>query len=154
MSRYLIVANQTLGGKELEDRIQARIEGSHGRFYVIVPMIEPELEADAWVPADPAFGISGVRSGATEAIDEARQRSQHRLDRMIDKIRALGGEAEGEVVGPDPLQAVEDILERDSFAEIVVSTLPAGISRWVKMDLPSRIARRADVPVVTVEAEG
>lgn len=154
MSRYLIVANQTLGGKELEERIRARMEGGQGRFHVLVPMIEPQYEADAWVPADPAFGISGVRTGATEAMEEAQQRSQHRLDRMLDKIRALGGEADGEVVEPDPVSAVESVLERDTFSEIIVSTLPAGISRWVKMDLPSRIARRTDVPVTTVEAEG
>lgn len=154
MSCYLIVANQTLGGKELEERIRTRIEGGHGRFHVLVPIVEPEIEADAWVPADPAFGVAGVPNGATEAMEVARQRSQHRLDRIIDKIRSLGGEAEGEIGGPDPLVAVEELLERESFDEIIISTLPIGISRWVKMDLPSRIARRSDVPVTVVEAEG
>lgn len=153
MSRYLIVANQTLGGKELEERIRTRIEGSHGRFYVLVPIVEPEVEADAWVPADPAFGIAGVPNGATEAMEVARERSQHRLSRMIDKIRSLGGEADGEIGSPDPLTAVEELLERETFDEIIVSTLPAGISRWLKLDLPSRIARHSDVPVTTVEAE-
>lgn len=154
MARYLILANQTLGGKELESRIRDRIEAGHGRFHVIVPMIEPELESDAWMPADPAFGVSGVRSGATEAIDDARERSRHRLDRILDKIQSLGGEVDGEVVGPDPLAALEDVLERESFSEIIISTLPVGISRWVKMDLPSRVARRVEVPVTVVEAEG
>lgn len=153
MSRYLIVANQTLGGKELENHIRDRIEHSHGRFSVIVPMIEPEFEANAWIPADPAFGISGMRNGASEATEEARRRSHHRLDRILDKIRSLGGEVEGNVVGPDPLTAVEDILERETFDEVLVSTLPAGMSKWLKMDLPSRISRRVEVPVTTVEAE-
>lgn len=154
MGRYLIVANQTLGGEELEERVQARIDGGHGRFHVLVPMIEPEQEADAWVPADPAFGISGVLNGSGEATEVARERSQHRLNRMLDKIRSLGGDAEGEVVGPDPLTAVEHAVENGTYSEVIVSTLPAGISRWVKMDLPSRIARRVEVPVTTVEAGG
>lgn len=154
MGRYLIIANQTLGGKELERRIRDRIEGSHGRFHVLVPTIEPEFEADAWIPADPAFGISGVRTGASEAMEDARRRSRHRLERILDKIRSLGGKAQGDVVGPDPLAALDDILERETFEEILVSTLPAGLSKWLKMDLPSRISRRVDVPVTTVEAEG
>lgn len=152
MSRYLIVANQTLGGEELEERIRTRIDSGEGRFYVLVPMVEPEYEADAWVPPDPAFGIAGLRTGADEALEVARERSQHRLERMLDRIRTLGGEAEGEVVGPDPLEAIGHILERDDIAEILISTLPAGISRWLKMDLPSRVARRTEVPVTTVEA--
>jgi nucleotide-binding universal stress UspA family protein len=153
VSRYLIVANQTLGGKELEERIRTRIDSGEGRFYVVVPMIEPEYETDAWVPPDPGFGISWTRTETEDALEVAMERSQHRLHRMLEKIRGLGGEAEGEVVGADPLPAIESILERDNIAEILISTLPAGISRWLKMDLPSRVARRAEIPVTTVEAE-
>ena len=36
---------------------------------------------------------------------------------------------------------------------VIVSTLPAGVSRWLKMDLPSRIDRMTDAPVTTIEAE-
>lgn len=52
---------------------------------------------------------------------------------MLASITSLGGRADGEVI---------------------VSTLPAGISRWLKLDLASRIARMSDVPVTTVEAGG
>lgn len=154
MSRYLVVANQTLGGAELDQRITDRIEGSHGQFYVLVPMTEPENEADTWVPADPTFGMDRMAVATdADALDVARKRSEHRLRQMLERIRSAGGEAEGEVGPTDPFKAVQQVWERETFDEIIVSTLPAGISRWVKMDLPSRLSRWASVPVTVVEAE-
>lgn len=153
MGRYLIVANQTLGGAELEKRIQERIEGGHGRFYVVVPMVEPHHEVVNWAPQDPMFGAPLHTEVSEDALEEARKRSEGRLGAMIEKITSLGGEADGEVGSTDPGLAVEAILERESFDEVIVSTLPAGISRWVRMDLSSRVERMADCPVTTVEAE-
>jgi hypothetical protein len=52
------------------------------------------------------------------------------------------------------VEAAKEVLERHSaFDEIIVSTLPAGLSRWVKKDVPRRIARLTGVPVTTVEAK-
>jgi hypothetical protein len=87
------------------------------------------------------------------AQEEARRRAQERLDQMIDMIQSLGGEAGGEVGVADPVQATKEVLEHQSFDEVIVSTLPSGLSRWLKMDLPSRVARMTDAPVTTVEAE-
>lgn len=153
MGRYLIVANQTLGGWELERKVKDRIEHGEGDFYVVVPMIEPEAEVASWAPTDPMFGIPVQTNVDTEAMDEARERSEHRLHAMIDKITSLGGAAEGEVGPTDPVRAAESALDREPFDEVIVSTLPAGISRWVKMDVASRIDRLADCPVTVVEAE-
>lgn len=156
MGRYLIVANQTLGGAELEDRIRDRIEHGEARFFVVVPMIEPERETTEWMPYDPSFGMPAVPvpQEATEgAVEEARERSRRRLDIMLEKIDSLGGQAQGEVGDPDPVRAVETALDRELFDEVIVSTLPAGLSRWIRMDLPSRIERMVDCPVTTVEAE-
>ena len=150
MDRHLIVANQTLGGAELDEKIRVRAERG-GTFYVVVPMIAPQHEAD-WIPPDPTFGMPAVQELEEEAHDEARRRSEHRLARMLDRIESLGGEADGEVGPTDPYAAVKDVLERQRFNEIIISTLPPGISRWLKMDLPSRVDRLAECPVVTVEA--
>lgn len=154
MGRYLIVANQTLGGAELEQKVKDRIDHGEGDFYVVVPMVEPEHEVVNWAPQDPMFGAPVPTRVDDDALEEARTRSRHRLNAMIDKITSLGGTADGEVGATDPAKAVEAVLERESFDEVIVSTLPAGLSRWVKMDLPSRIDRMTDSPVTTVEAEG
>lgn len=152
MGRYLIVANQTLGGAELEQKVKDRIEHGEGRFYVVVPMVEPELEVVDWAPQDPMFGAPVPAQVSDDALEEARERSRRRLNAMIEKVTSLGGEADGEVGSTDPVRAVEAVLERESFDEVIVSTLPAGLSRWVRMDLPSRLDRMTECPVTTVEA--
>lgn len=149
----LIVANQTLGGSELDREIRARIERGEGRFYILVPMIEPEYETSVWAAADAGFAIPPPEEEVAEALEEAQRRSEQRLRRIIDKIEHAGGEAEGEVGPTDPFEAVRGVLDRMSFEEILLSTLPAGISRWLKLDLPSRIGRATDIPVTTIIAE-
>lgn len=153
MARYLVVANQTLGGAALDRAVRERIERGGASFHVVVPMVEPALEVTSWAPQDPLFGMP-VPVGATEeSMEEAEQRSQHRLRAMIEAITALGGDADGEVGSVDPYTATEHALEREPFDEVIVSTLPIGISRWIRMDLPSRLERLAPCPVVTVEAD-
>lgn len=153
MHRYLLIANQTLGGSRLYREVVLRVTDTEdSEFHVIVPMIEPEAES-TWVPADPAFGVPMPRPDAAEAVDEARRRSQHRLDRMLTTIEEAGGRATGEVGPVDPYVATLEALERGSYDEVILSTLPPGISRWLKMDLPSRLRRATDLPVTVIEAE-
>jgi hypothetical protein len=165
-SRCLIIANQTLGGDALDRAVQDCMARDVRLFYVLVPMTRVEYETTAWTGG---FGIGDVGWMPEDAIEEvmeedarrheaklaeARRRAQERLDRMIEKVESLGGQAEGEVGIEDPLEATRAVLDREtSFTEIIVSTLPSGLSRWVKMDLPNRIARTTDIPVTTVEAK-
>lgn len=154
MPRYLLVANQTLGGAELDTVLRERIDRGEARFVVLVPATEPELETDLWMPADPLFTLPPVISLAdSDALREARERSERRLDRIVGHIRELGGVAEGRIGAHDPLTAVAEVVEAETFDEVIVSTLPPGISRWLKMDLPSRIDRMVTAPVIVVEAE-
>jgi hypothetical protein len=103
--------------------------------------------------------IRAIRESAARdhqaAVAEVRRRAWQRLDEMIVSIRTAGGQAGGEVGVADPVQATKAVLERrGAFDEIIVSTLPAGASRWVKRDVPHRIAGLTDVPVTTVEVKG
>ncbi len=81
--------------------------------------------------------------------EEARQR-------LAAALPALSAAAErpvsGEVGDADPLAAIQDVLNRESVDEIIVSTLPARVSRWLHIDLPSK-ARGLGVPVTHVEAQ-
>jgi nucleotide-binding universal stress UspA family protein len=153
MAGYLIVANQTLGGVELDRAITERLAAGRRDCYVLVPMTPPQYEVIGWAVADAGFAVPPTASEDLAAsVEVARQRSEHRLERMLARVRAAGGEPQGEVGDSDPVEAVKRLLERRTFDEILVSTLPVGISRWLKLDLPSRIARCTDIPVVTVEA--
>jgi hypothetical protein len=57
---------------------------------------------------------------------------------------------------PSPVEAIRDALRDREFDGIILSTLPPGISRWLRQDLPSRVEKEFDLPVTHVigEAEG
>ncbi len=162
--RCLIIANQTLGGEALDEAVRDCTRRGVDEFYVVVPMTPVRHETSTWTGGFTldAGGASPerIRQAVAEdkrryaaELDQARDRAQRRLDLMVEKIQATGGRAYGEVGVDDPLDATSAVLEREGpFEEIIVSTLPAGISRWVKWDLANRVARLADIPVVTVEA--
>ncbi len=153
MTRYLLIANQTLGGAELERVLEDRIASGDAEFFVLVPATDAAVETDLWMPADPTFTLPPVLALAgRDALDEARERSERRLDTVIGHIRSLGGRATGRVGSHDPVEAVLALEDREEFEEVIVSTLPARLSRWLKMDLPSRVDRIVDVPVTVVEA--
>jgi hypothetical protein len=166
MGRHLIVANQTLGGDQLDRTVTERIERGDSQFYVVVPMTAPKHESDSWSRGFPVHGgMSAVQiDEARRAIEEdarrreelfaeARRRAEQRLQQMLEKIESAGGVADGEVGDADPAIAVKAALESQTPDEVIVSTLPAKFSRWVKMDLPSKVSRMTDAPVVTIEAE-
>ena len=50
----------------------------------------------------------------------------------------------------NPVRAIDDVLIEHPHDEIILSTLPPGISRWLKLDLPHRVEQRFALPVTTV----
>ena len=159
MSRALIIGNQTLGGHALERAVRSRIERGIDAFYVVAPMTRLEHEASEWTSGfrvgddlpRPTGEFGAMLEQQEHMHDAARARAQRRLNLVLELIRSVGGEADGELGNPDPLAAARAVLEREpAFEEIIVSTLPVGLSRWLEMDLPARVARLSDTPVVTV----
>ena len=85
--------------------------------------------------------------GAEEAdYDHARGR----LAIGIEQLQKLGAEVDGEVSNANPVQAVEDALSRRKYDEIILSTLPSGIGRWLSQDLPHKVTRKLKGPVTVV----
>jgi hypothetical protein len=157
MANYLVVANQTLGGAELDEEIRKRLQAGPSSFYVLVPATRSQ---DYPTTTGMELGAGGSTpmiaraSGPGPASDEeATAHAQHRLGQLLDELHRLGADADGELGHPDPLQAVGDVLTSRSFDEIVLSTLPQPISKWLAMDLPHRLHRRFDLPVTTVIAK-
>lgn len=120
MRRYLVVANQTLAGDALASKIRELARSGPCAFHVVVPATPPQDHA--W----------------TEG--EARAIAGQRLDAALGRLRDLGLEATGEVGDASPMLAIEDALrDHGPFEAVVLSTLPPGISRWLKLDLPHRV---------------
>lgn len=147
MSKYLVVANQTLGGDHLMDEVRRRAAAGPSSFYVVVPNTRSvDAARESGAPLAPA-----TASGSTEEEDHrATLISQSRLHEALARLRAEGLEARGDLGDPEPLTAIADVLAVEPFDEIIISTLPSGISKWLGMDLPSRAARKFKLPVTTV----
>jgi hypothetical protein len=76
--------------------------------------------------------------------------AEKRLNAAIDRLRGLGVEVSGEIGPRDPVEATVDALRGRQVDEILLSTLPAGISRWLGQDVPSRLKGSVTVPVMVV----
>jgi hypothetical protein len=129
MRRYLVVANQTLGGQPLLTRLKAIAELDDVSLFVVVP---------ATPPAHPGPWTHG----------EAHRIAEERLATAMETFRALGAkEVDGCVGSQRPMDAIRDALRGRNIDEIIISTLPAGMSKWLHQDLPHRVARWFEVPV-------
>ena len=140
--RYLVVANQTLGGEELWGAIRERIAGGDCHFHLLVPAT-PAAQLDPGVTAEVV-----AEGGPGEDLGRrlARQRMRHQLDRM----RELGASVSGEIGVADPVDAVRVVLHRWEFDEVILSTLPGRRSRWLAADLPTKIRRGFKLQVTQV----
>jgi dodecin len=148
MGSYLVVANQTLGGDALATHLRRVIDADPApRFVVLAPVSVP-----APVDLGGAMGVmSGIAVIDTATQDQLRAAAQQRLDVLLAWFRDAGVPAEGTVAG-DPLAAMDAAVATRSFDEIIVSTLPARLSQWLKLDLVHRASRRFATPVTTVTA--
>lgn len=152
MHRYLVVANQTLGGQELVDAIRDRMTRDSAEFWVLVPATPTHLVTDIGA-LSLAFPISVAMQ---PAIDDAREQgiatARSNLATQLDRLRGIGAVVDGAVSDADPLAAIEKAAREHEFDEIILSTLPAGISRWLALDLPHRVQRRVQLPLTVITA--
>ena len=77
----------------------------------------------------------------------------HRLTGALERLHDAGIEAEGMLGDVDPACAVIEAWDPRKYDEVIVSTLPTGTSRWLRIDLPRRIARAVDAPVKHVVSQ-
>lgn len=142
MRRCLILANQTLVGDRLARSVQERMAAEEHEFYVVVPATPiHEHVAGGGLPAGPSPQEAGFAL------------AQQRLDLALEQIHTLGAAAAGEVGDADPLQAARLALGRFPADEVVVQTMPLGLSKWLRGNLPAKVARAFALPVTHVTAE-
>ena len=134
MRRYLVVANQTLGGERLMDAVRRRLAENEGEceFHLLVPASHP---SSAWTDG------------------EVRALAAQRLRRAMGQFASLGARVTGEVGDPSPTRAIADVLLEEPFDEIILSTLPPGPSRWLRQDVVHRVQRTFAVPCTHIIGE-
>jgi hypothetical protein len=131
-SRVLVVAHKTAATQPLLDAVRARAQRGPARFTLLVP--------------NPAHGLHKV----VDAEDVGASEGQAVLDGALPKLSdAAGTPVEGIIGDPDPSAAVHDAINLRGFDEIIISTLSPKVSRWLKLDLPSKVAGMG-LPVTTV----
>ena len=131
MRSYLIVGNETLAGESLTQAINDRLADGPMRARVVVP-------------------LTRIGGRLTWDEEESKVVALGRLDETLERLRALGIEADGEVGDRDPVLAVKDAMRGHEIDEILLSTLPTGVSRWLGADVPGRLRDAVTVPVTVV----
>jgi flavin-binding protein dodecin len=158
VKRYLVVANLTLSSPELSQAVDERIGRGPAEFHVLVPATYSDAQSAARRAAlmsDPLTGyIAPDLMMFAEHDEDAMAAAEARLADYVSRIEQAGARypVSGEIGEADPIAAISRVLGRASFDEIILSTLPAGISRWVGMDLPSRVRRTFRLPLVHITA--
>jgi flavin-binding protein dodecin len=143
VASFLLVANQTLGGESLAAYLRRVIQSdAAAQFVVVVPMATA-------VPVDPG-AVLGMGFVDAELIDHLEHDARERLKVLLEWFRDAGVRAAGRVVQGDPLAAMERVAQSHHLDEIVISTLPAGVSQWLRQDLVHRARRRFGIPITTI----
>jgi hypothetical protein len=131
-ARVLVVANRTAESPELLEALQARTVQGPCEFTLLVPSTPQGL---AWATD-------------THAGDEAAEAHRHAF---VEELRREGLDMAGARVGdPDALAAIQDECNFNEYDEVIVSTLPLHVSRWLKLDLPSKARAATGLPVTHV----
>jgi hypothetical protein len=135
-TRVLIVANRTAATPALLDAVRERAQRGACAFTLLVPRS--------------AHGLHVVVDPEDQSSDEAEQTLALALPLLSD---AAGGPVEGLSGDAEPLAAIQDAINLRGFDEIILSTLPTRVSRWMRLDLPHKAAALG-LPVTTVTARG
>ncbi len=148
--RYLVVADETLSPAALRAAVLAKVGDAPSEFHVVAPIQLPSTNI-AYL-GDPISGYTPaeVMADSDQAVIAA---ARERLADSLEQLRASGGRCTGELSATDPLGAVLTVLDRGSFDEILVSTSPSTVARWLHLDLPHRLARHTTLPVTHVGAD-
>jgi hypothetical protein len=133
VTKILVLANETIGGRALIEKVQER-QGRDVEFFVVVPRALP-------------------RRGNVVYDEAVRDMAQVRVDLMLAFMRENSIKGGGEVGDPDPFLAATDAVASEGVDEIIVSTLPAETSGWMKRDLPERLREVTGVPVTHVVSD-
>jgi hypothetical protein len=134
-TRVLVVAHRTAATPALLDAVRERAARGPCAFTLLVPKS--------------AHGLHRVIDAEDQDAGEAEAVLALALPLLEQAAR---GHVEGMIGDPEPLNAVQDAVNLKGFDEIIISTLPTHVSRWMRLDLPHKIGGLG-LPVTTVTAK-
>ena len=135
-ARVLVVAHKTAATPPLLYAVRERAARGNAEFTLLVP--------------NAAHGLHVV----VDAEDQDSTEADQVLELAIPLLEeAAGAHVEGMVGDPSPMNAIQDAINIHGFDEVIISTLPTKVSKWLRLDLPSKVAGLG-LPVTTVTAEG
>ncbi len=126
-ANVLVVANETVLGAPLLDRVRARAAEGDAAFLVVCPQSDP--------------------------AESQHPEAERRLRRALSTLRGEGIEVHGQIAHPDPYAAAIQTVNDERVDEIIVSTFPGERSGWLRRDLVDRLRADAGVPVDHVVVE-
>lgn len=128
MATYLVVANLTAESPTLRSEVAKVMDATPGASFVIL------------VPARPIAALAHFAAGVEDRPLRLARRCGQRARR---RLEGVGANVEAVLIGAyDPLEAIESELRYGDYAGVIISTLPRRISHWLRLDLPSQVARR------------
>jgi hypothetical protein len=133
-ARVLVVAYKTAATPALLDAVRERAQRGPAKFTLLVP--------------NSAHGLEAVMDPEDHDASEAQQVLELAIPLLED---AAGAPVDGMVGDPTPMNAIQDAINVHGFDEVIISTLPARVSKWLRLDLPSKVGGLG-LPVTTVTA--
>ena len=126
-ANVLVVANETVLGEPLLQRIRRRAAEGPAAFLILCPQSDPS--------------------------QAEHPEAERRLRAALATLRDEGLEAHGQVAHPDPYTAAMQVIEDERVDEVIVSTFPGERSGWLRRDVVGRLRKDAGVPVEHVVAD-
>jgi hypothetical protein len=126
-ANVLVIANETVVGSPLLDRIRERSRRSPASFLILSPQSDPSVSP--------------------------HPEAERRLRLAVGVLRSEGIDVHGEIAHPDPYTAAVHAARDERVDEIIVSTFPGTkLSSWLRGNLVERLRKDAGVPVEHVES--
>jgi hypothetical protein len=134
-ARVLVVANKTAASPGLLEAVRERVARGPAEFTLLVP--------------NPAHGLHKV----VDPEDQSQSEAEAVVEFALPLLEEAAGRPCDAMIGvSEPLAAVQDAVNIHGFDEIIVSTLPTRVSRWLRLDLPHKL-EGLGLPVTTVTAK-
>jgi hypothetical protein len=134
VARVLVVANKTAATPALIDAVRERAARGACEFTLLVP--------------NATHGLHKL----VDPEDQSESEAETTIELAIPLLEEAAGVPVDAMIGvPEPLAAIQDAINLHGFDELIISTLPTRVSKWLKLDLPSKAAGLG-LPVTTVTA--